>query len=288
MKKKNFESKKNQKINLKNWDTQVDSLYSSEKEGLDQLDLYRDHISELQEKLYAQRECSVLVILQGLDTSGKDGVIKHVFSGINPQGCEVTSFKQPSELERGQDFLWRTHRRIPARGKIGIFNRSYYEDIIVPFVHSEALDESYLPRALEKGRSRILLERCKDIVCHEEYLARQGVLVVKFFLHLSEKEQKFRLQDRLKDPSKHWKISESDFTDRKFWKTYQRAYEFCIQQTSHQQAPWYMLPADDKLNLHLILAQVLIKKMKELKLEYPSPPNVTTKNLARWAAMLEK
>jgi PPK2 family polyphosphate:nucleotide phosphotransferase len=224
-------------------------------------------LSELQERLYAQGRWAILAILQGLDTAGKDGIVKYVLSGINPQGCEVHSFKQPSALELAHDFLWRTTLALPSRGIVGVFNRSYYEETVVVRVHPEFLDKQNLPRRLVTGD--IWKERYEDINNFELHLARNGTAPVKFFLHISKEEQLQRLLARIADPEKRWKFALHDVDERKLWDKFIEAYEDTIRHTATKHAPWYVIPADRKWFARLIAAAVLVERMEALDLQYP-------------------
>ena len=224
-------------------------------------------LSELQERLYAEGRWAILAILQGLDTSGKDGAIKHVFSGINPQGCEVHSFKQPSALELAHDFLWRTTVALPARGRVGIFNRSYYEETVVVRVHPELLEKQNLPDKLVTGD--IWNERYEDINNFELHLARNGTVPIKFFLNISKEEQLERLLARIDDPDKRWKFSLYDVEERKLWDKFVKAYEDTIRHTSTEHAPWYVIPADRKWFARLSIAAVLVERLEALDLQFP-------------------
>jgi PPK2 family polyphosphate:nucleotide phosphotransferase len=224
-------------------------------------------LAELQDMLYAQDRWALLLIFQAMDAAGKDGAIKHVMSGVNPQGCEVYSFKTPSANELDHDYLWRTHLRVPEHGRIGIFNRSYYEDVLVVRVHPELLKKQKLPpHVLTK---HIWEERFEDIQSFERYLTRNGVMIRKFFLHVSEEEQKRRFLDRLKDPEKHWKFSAADARERSFWKDYMNAYEDMIQHTATADAPWYVVPADNKWFTRVVVASAIIDAMVSMDLSYP-------------------
>lgn len=234
-------------------------------------------LSHIQEKLYAQNRWSLLVIIQALDAAGKDGVIKHVMSGINPQGCDVWPFKAPSTEELDHDFLWRTHKSIPERGKIGIFNRSYYEEVLVVRVHPGLLDNERIPDKLIT--KHIWEERYEDINAHEKYLGHNGVVVRKFFLHLSKKEQKKRFLERLDDSKKNWKFSMDDVKERGYWKDYQKAYEEMIQKTSNEHAPWYVVPADNKWFARLIVASAIIETLDNLELSFPDTNQKKKKEL---------
>jgi PPK2 family polyphosphate:nucleotide phosphotransferase len=224
-------------------------------------------LSKLQERLYAEGRWAVLAILQGLDTSGKDGVIKHVLSGINPQGCEVTSFKQPSSLELAHDFLWRTTVALPARGRVGIFNRSYYEETAVVRVHPELLDKQNLPKRLVTDA--IWKERYEDINNFELHLARNGTVPIKFFLHISKEEQLKRLLARVADPEKRWKFSLYDVEERKLWEKFIKVYDDTIRHTATKHAPWYVVPADRKWFARLVVAATLVERMEALDLQFP-------------------
>jgi PPK2 family polyphosphate:nucleotide phosphotransferase len=224
-------------------------------------------LSELQERLYAQGRWAVLAILQGLDTAGKDGVIKYVLSGINPQGCEVHSFKQPSSLELAHDFLWRTTLALPSRGIVGVFNRSYYEETVVVRVHPELLDKQKLPQKLVTGD--IWKQRYEDINNFELHLARSGTVPIKFFLHISKEEQLQRLLARIADPGKRWKFALHDVEERKLWDEFIKVYEDTIRHTATKHAPWYVIPADRKWFARLVAAAVLVERLEALDLQYP-------------------
>ena len=224
-------------------------------------------ISELQEKLYAQDRWGVLLILQGLDASGKDSAVKHVMSGVNPQGCSVASFKTPSTEELQHDYLWRVHQKLPERGRIGIFNRSYYEEVLVVRVHKQILQAEKLPEKLIS--KDIWEERYEDINAFEKYLARNGLLILKVFLYLSKEEQARRFLKRVEEPEKNWKFSVSDIQEREYWKDYHAAYEEMIQNTSKKHAPWFIAPADNKWFAHLVIASAIIEGLEGLELKYP-------------------
>ena len=232
------------------------------KQGIEQL-------AELQECLYAERRWGVLVIFQAMDAAGKDSVIKHVMSGINPQGCRVYSFRKPSEDELDHDYMWRYLSRIPERGHIGIFNRSYYEEVLVVRVEHELLERQHIPKALVSPK--IWRQRCEDIVGTERYFARNGIAVCKFFLHVSKAEQRRRFMDRLDQPDKHWKFSPADLASRAHWDAYMRAYEEMIQGTATPESPWHVVPADNKWFTRQVVAAALYQKLKSLDLHYPEP-----------------
>jgi PPK2 family polyphosphate:nucleotide phosphotransferase len=225
-------------------------------------------LAEMQDRLYAQDRWSALLIFQAMDAAGKDGAIKHVMSGVNPQGCQVYSFKGPSAEELDHDFLWRCATRLPERGRIGIFNRSYYEDVLVVRVHPELLKGQKLPSELV-GKD-IWDERHKDIRRFEKYLSRNGTVVRKFFLNVSKSEQKKRFMERLDDPEKHWKFSAADVRERRHWDAYMEAYEDAIRATASEEAPWYVVPADNKWFTRLVVAAALIDTLGSLGLEYPA------------------
>jgi PPK2 family polyphosphate:nucleotide phosphotransferase len=233
--------------------------------------------SELQDKLYAQDNWALLLIFQAMDAAGKDGAIKHVMSGVNPQGCQVYSFKAPSEVELQHDFLWRTTRDLPERGHIGIFNRSYYEEVLIVRVHPEILkSQKTPPKLVDKN---IWDERFEDIRCFERHMARSGTVIRKFFLHLSKKEQKKRFLARLDEPEKNWKFSASDIHERKYWDDYQNAYEDMIRNTSTEHAPWYVVPADNKWFSRLVISTVLVDTLESLDLSYPKVDDAKKKEL---------
>ncbi|MCK6556019.1 polyphosphate kinase 2 family protein [Candidatus Binatia bacterium] len=243
-------------------------------------------LAELQEKLYAQDRWSVLLIFQAMDAAGKDGTIKHVMSGVNPQGCEVYSFKQPSALDLDHDFMWRTTICLPERGRIGIFNRSYYEEVLVTRVHPEIVARQKLPPPLVTAN--IWEQRFEDINAFERYLARNGTVIRKFFLHISKREQKKRFVERIDDPHKQWKFSESDVRERERWKDYMAAYEDAIRNTATEHAPWYVVPANNKWFARLVVAAAVIDALEELDLKFPKVDAAKRKELARARALLDK
>src|SRR5262249_53279056 len=225
-------------------------------------------LAEEQDMLYAQKRWSLLLVFQAMDAAGKDGTIKHVMSGVNPQGCQVFSFKEPSSEELSHDFLWRYSKRLPERGRIGIFNRSYYEEVLVVRVHQEILERQNLPAPFVSAR--IWDERLADIAHFEDYLTRQGFVILKFFLHLSRKEQKKRFMARLEQPDKNWKFKPSDVHERKFWDDYMHAFEEAIRATASQHAPWYVVPADNKWFTRLLVAAAIVEAVEKLDLAYPA------------------
>lgn len=273
-----FIVKPDQSVSLKKAKTSIKPFYKTPVDANEVLLGIQKSIAEQQQRLYAQSTWAVLIVIQGMDTAGKDGLIKNVLKDVDPQGCSVTSFKKPSGQELKHDFLWRTHHPMATRGEIKVFNRSYYEDVIVPYVVPEILQTSGLPEKILKSKS-LLKDRCEDIVSHERYLANQGILVIKIFLHLSKKEQKSRLLARFEDPDKNWKVEESDLIARNMWDKYQKAYEFCISKTSHKAAPWYIIPADDKPTARLIASKIITEKIAELNLDFPKLKPAEVKKL---------
>lgn len=263
-----FRVRPGRNVNLKDWPTKIKPFFKSKKKYEELLLKHVEELSSLQKLHYASARYALLLIFQGMDAGGKDGAIKHVLSGVNPQGCEVFSFKQPSAEELAHDFLWRTTCRLPERGRIGVFNRSYYEEVLVVRVHPEFLKAQGLAvdAADDKG---IWKDRYRSIRNFEEHLYRNGTRIVKFFLHLSKGEQRRRFLERIDEPEKNWKFSLADIQERKYWKKYQEAYESCLSATSTAQAPWYVIPADDKENARLIVSQVVLDTLHRLKLAYP-------------------
>jgi PPK2 family polyphosphate:nucleotide phosphotransferase len=243
-------------------------------------------MQDLQDKLYAQDQWALLLIFQAMDAAGKDGVIKHVMSGMNPQGIQVYSFKQPSAEELDHDFLWRTNRCMPERGRIGVFNRSYYEEVLVVRVHPEFLAKQHLPPKLVTDD--IWQKRFEDIRNLERNLTRNGIVIRKFFLNVSKQEQKKRFLARLEEPEKNWKFSEADVLERKHWNEYMKAYEDAIRNTATPDAPWYVVPADRKWYMHVVVGSAIIEALKELKLEYPKVSGQRKKELEAARAALEK
>ena len=241
-------------------------------------------LAALQDRLYAQDEWGVLLVFQAMDAAGKDGAIKHVMSGLNPQGCQVYSFKAPSSEELDHDFMWRTSKALPERGRIGIFNRSYYEEVLVVRVHPAILDGQKLPKRVVT--KRIWEDRFEDIVAFERYLARQGYVILKFFLHVSKEEQKERFLERLDRPEKNWKFSKADVQEREHWDAYQRAYEDMIRATAAPHAPWYVVPADRKWFTRLVVAAAIHDALDRLKLAYPTVSEAKKKELAACRADL--
>jgi PPK2 family polyphosphate:nucleotide phosphotransferase len=256
------------KIKLSDWPTAVKPVYGSKDEYQRLLEKHVAELSSLQRIHYATNRYALLLIFQGMDGAGKDGAIRHVMSGVNPQGCEVFSFKQPSAEELEHDFLWRSTRRLPERGRIGIFNRSYYEEVLVVRVHPEILRNQGLPEEL-RDEKNIWDERYRSIVEMEKHLHRNGTRIIKIFLHLSAEEQRKRFLARIDEPDKNWKFSLADIHERKYWKDYVKAYEACLHATSTHHTPWYVVPADDKENARLIVSRIVLDALEELKMAYP-------------------
>jgi PPK2 family polyphosphate:nucleotide phosphotransferase len=266
---KNFRVSGGKKVKLKKWATDIKPLYKSEKHYKECLVEEVEELGTLQRLLYASNSYSVLLIFQAMDAAGKDGAISHLLSGVNPQGCEVYSFKHPSSEELMHDFLWRTTCRLPARGRIGVFNRSYYEEVLIARVHPEILRSENIPDG-QSDQKTIWEGRYRSIVDLEKHLHRNGTVVLKFFLHLSKDEQRKRFLERIDEPDKNWKFSEADIIERKFWDQYMEAYEDCLSETSTKAAPWHVVPADDKLNARLIISRIVIDALKALKMSYPT------------------
>ena len=264
---KNFLVKSGEKVQLKEWPTEVKPFYKSKEQYHKTLSEHIDAMKSLQNLLYASNTYSLLIIFQGMDAAGKDSIIKHVASGINPQGLQVFSFEHPGVEELEHDFLWRAIRRLPERRKIGIFNRSYYEEVLIVRVHPEILSSQGLPNSL--NRKKVWMGRYLSIVNLEKHLHRNGTITLKFFLHLSKDEQKKRFLQRIDVPEKNWKFGLADIEERKFWKDYMKAYGHCLSATSTRIAPWYVIPADDKANAQLIVSQIILDTLEGLKMTYP-------------------
>jgi PPK2 family polyphosphate:nucleotide phosphotransferase len=256
------------KVTLSKWPTRVEPFCPSDIEYDDLLEKYVKELSSLQQLHYASHRYALLRVFQGMDGAGKDGAIRHVMSGVNPEGCEVFSFKQPNAEELDHDFLWRTTCRLPERGRIGIFNRSYYEDVLVVRVHPELLHSQGLPTELRDEKT-VWDGRYRSIVDMEKHLHRNGTRIVKIFLHLSEEEQRKRFLARIDEPDKNWKFSLADIHERKYWKDYVKAYEECLHATSTHHAPWYVVPADDKENARLIVSRIVLDALEDLRMAWP-------------------
>jgi PPK2 family polyphosphate:nucleotide phosphotransferase len=265
---KDFRVRPGEKIRLKDWPTRIEPVYKSKKRYRRILEERVEALNALQRVHYASGRHALLLIFQAMDAAGKDGSIAHVLSGVNPQGCEVFGFKQPSAEELKHDFLWRTTRRLPERGRIGVFNRSYYEEVLVVRVHPEILRSQELPQG-RLDRKTFWKDRYRSIADLEAHLHRNGTRIVKIFLHLSKSEQRRRFLERIDEPDKNWKFSLADVRERKYWKQYMRAYETCFAETGSRHAPWYVVPADDKENARLIVSRIVLDVLKELKSSYP-------------------
>ena len=275
------------KFRIDEWDpADTGKLDIDKKEAKDLLEEGVERLSDLQERLYAQDRWAMLLIFQAMDAAGKDSVIEHVMKGVNPQGCEVHSFKQPSQEELDHDFMWRTNRRLPERGKIGIFNRSYYEEVLVVRVHPGLLAKEKMPEKLVT--KDIWKERFKDIRAFERYLARNGTVILKFFLHVSKDEQKRRFLERIDNPAKNWKFAMGDVEERKLWDKYMAAYEDMIRNTSRPEAPWFVVPADNKWFTRLVVAAEVVEALDGLNLKFPSVTGETRSELTKTRKILMK
>ena len=284
---KQFRVAEKENVRLDGRPTALKPLYDSKEEYRDVLAEHVRELSEVQERLYAHDRYSLLVIFQAMDGAGKDSAIKHVMSGVNPQGCRVSSFKHPSAEELDHDFLWRTTRWLPERGQIGIFNRSYYEEVLIVRVHPEILRSQALPEELLDEKT-VWDQRYRSIVDFESHLHRNGTRVVKIFLHVSKDEQRRRFLKRIDEADKNWKFNVDDMTERKFWKQYMKAYEACMSATSTKESPWYVVPADDKKDAQLIVSQILLDTLGKLKLRYPELDAEERQQLKSIRRMLEK
>ena len=276
---KNFRVQEGEQVKLEKWPTRVKKVYSSKKNYHELLKGQVEDLSSLQRLQYASNQYAVLLIFQAMDAAGKDGAIRHIMSGVNPQGCQVFSFQHPSVMELEHDFLWRTSQCLPERGRIGIFNRSHYEEVLIVRVHPEILRSQGLPEPLLDEKT-VWKERYRSIVDMEEHLHRNGTRILKFFLHLSWEEQRQRFIDRIDDPEKNWKFSLADIEERKFWKQYMLAYEACLSATSTKHAPWYIVPADNKKNTRLIISQIILDTFRSLKMQYPETSEEHRQELA--------
>ena len=274
-------------VDLGKWPTEVDAVYKSKDQYKTLLADHVEQLSTLQQLLYASNRHAVLVIFQAMDAAGKDGAIRHVMSGVNPQGCQVFSFKHPSAAELEHDFLWRTTRDLPARGKIGIFNRSYYEEVLIARVHPEILKSEGIPNATHADKG-VWRNRYRSIVDLERHLHANGTRIIKFFLHLSKDEQRKRFLARIDEPEKNWKFSLADIEERKFWKDYMKAYEQCLSATSTADSPWYVVPADDKDNARLIVSRIILDTLEGLKMALPETSEARRTELLAIRAQLAK
>lgn len=265
---KDFRVREGDEVNLEKWPTKVDPVYESKEQYQKLLEEHVAQLSSMQQLHYASNRHAVLLIFQAMDAAGKDGAIRHVMSGVNPQGCQVFSFKHPSDAELEHDFLWRTTRDLPERGRIGIFNRSYYEEVLIVRVHPEILRSEGLPDGVHDDKT-LWHDRYRSIADLEKHLHSNGTRIVKFFLHLSKEEQRKRFLARIDEPEKNWKFSLADIKERKFWKHYMKAYEECLSATSTTDSPWYVVPADDKENARLIVSKIVLDTFEGLKMSYP-------------------
>jgi PPK2 family polyphosphate:nucleotide phosphotransferase len=265
---KDFRVRESHKVDLRKWPTNVEPVYKSKEHYHKLLADHVAQLSSLQQLLYASNRYAALLIFQAMDAAGKDGAIRHVMSGVNPQGCQVFSFKHPSAAELQHDFLWRTTRNLPERGRIGIFNRSYYEEVLIARVHPEILRGEGIPDAPRSGKA-IWRDRYRSIVDLERHLFGNGTRIIKFYLHLSKEEQRKRFLRRIDEPEKNWKFSVADVEERKFWKRYMKTYEECLSSTSSRNSPWYVVPADDKENARLIVSQIVLDTFEGLEMTYP-------------------
>ncbi|HYA39537.1 MAG TPA: ADP-polyphosphate phosphotransferase [Candidatus Methylomirabilis sp.] len=284
---KDYRARGGEKVKLKKWPTRVRPLYASKRQYQERLAKHVDQLSSLQRLLYASDRYALLLIFQAMDAAGKDGAIRHVMSGVNPQGCQVFSFKHPSATELDHDFLWRTTQYLPERGRIGIFNRSYYEEVLIVRVHPEILHSQNIPDELLDG-DKLWQQRFRSIVDLEHHLTRNGTRIIKFFLHLSREEQRKRFLQRINEPEKNWKFSMADIEERKYWKEYMHAYEECLSATSTDHAPWYIVPADDKLNARLIISSIVVDTLAKLKMSYPAMDDARLQELLSIGKLLAK
>ena len=284
---KDFRVREDDQVDLDKWPTKVDRVYKSKERYHEMLKEHVARLSAQQQLLYASNRHAVLLIFQALDAAGKDGAIRHVMSGVNPQGCQVFSFKHPSPAELQHDFLWRTTRDLPERGRIGIFNRSYYEEVLIVRVHREILRSEGLPEAPHDDKA-IWRDRYRSIANLERHLHENGTRIVKFFLHLSKEEQRKRFLARIDEPDKNWKFSAADIEERKFWEHYMKAYEECLGATSTSGSPWYVVPADDKENARLIVSQIVLDTFDDLKMSYPKTSEERRQELLSIRKGLEK
>jgi PPK2 family polyphosphate:nucleotide phosphotransferase len=274
-------------VKLKKWRTALKPAYKSPEAYAEGIAQQQQQLDKLQKLLYASRRKALLVILQGMDAAGKDSAIGHIFASVNPEGCEVFSFQQPSAEELKHDFLWRAVCRLPERGRIGIFNRSYYEEVLVVRVHPHLLEQELLEGRAQR-RKTLWKERYRSIVELEHHLIRNGTVPVKFFLHLSHEEQRKRFLQRIEEPDKNWKFSMADIEERQYWKRYMDAYAACLAATSTDLAPWYIVPADDKKNAHLIISEILIRTLQAFDMSYPKSGRARREELVQIRKKLEK
>lgn len=274
-----FRIQRGEKVNLKNRPSDIPQLYASGRQYKSRLAAEVKKLRNLQRLLYAANSYSILLIFQAMDAAGKDGSISHVLTGVNPQGCEVYSFKHPSAEELEHDFLWRTTRLLPSRGRICVFNRSYYEEVLIVRVHPDILRDEGIP-GVPAGNKSVWRDRYRSITDFERHLELNGTRIIKIFLNISKEEQRKRFIDRIDDPDKNWKFSQADVTERRYWKAYMKAYEACLQATSTAKSPWIVVPADDKRNARLIITRVMVDALQGLKLKYPRLTKARRKELA--------
>jgi PPK2 family polyphosphate:nucleotide phosphotransferase len=282
---KNFTIPSDKIIRLKDFDPAFTDGFKNKEEAKEKLENDIQEMARLQDILYANSQYGILMVIQAMDAAGKDGIIKHVMSGINPQGCEVYSFKIPSTEELNHDYMWRCMQRIPEKGRIGIFNRSYYEEVLVVRVHPEILNYQNLPAF--KNNEEFWDNRFEDINNIENYLFRNGIIVLKFFLHISKEEQRNRFLDRINNEEKNWKFSASDVKERKFWDDYQLAYEIMLNKTNTEHAPWYIIPADKKWFTRAAVSEIIVRNLRKLNLEYPKISKEKREELQDIKKMLE-
>lgn len=280
-----FQVKEGKKLDLKDFSTDSTGKYNDKDEAAQDLQKNIEKMAELQDKLYAQNNHALLLVFQAMDAAGKDGAIKHVMSGLNPQGCHVTAFKQPSAEELDHDFMWRTTKALPERGRIGIFNRSYYEEVLVVRVHPNILQFQQLPAGFADDKD-IWDKRLNDIKNFESFLSRQGTHVMKFYLHVSKDEQKKRFLERIDQPEKNWKFSAGDVKERAFWDDYMHAYTEAMEKTSTEKSPWYVIPADKKWFTRLAISEIIVQKLESLNVEYPTISESEKAELAECKAKL--
>ena len=284
---KDFRVREGDEVHLEKWPTKVDPVCKSKEKYQELLEAHVAQLSSQQQLLYATNRHAILLIFQAMDAAGKDGAIRHVMSGVNPQGCQVFSFKHPSAAELEHDFLWRTSRDLPERGRIGIFNRSYYEEVLIVRVHPEILLGEGLPEASHDDKT-VWRDRYRSIVDLERHLHLNGTRIVKFYLHLSNEEQRKRFLERIDEPEKNWKFSLADIEERKFRKQYMKAFEECLSATSTRDAPWYVVPADDKESARLIVSQILLDTFDGLEMSYPKSSADRDQELAAIREQLTK
>src|SRR5580692_8212835 len=284
---RDFRVPEHKKVHLGRWPTKVAPVYESKEQYERLLEHHVAELSSQQQRLYATNSHAILLVFQAMDAAGKDGAIRHVMSGVNPQGCQVFSFKHPSAAELQHDFLWRTTRDLPERGRIGIFNRSYYEEVLIVRVHPEILRAEALPDP-PRAEKTFWRERYRSINGLEQHLRANGTRIVKFFLHLSKEEQRKRFLARIDEPEKNWKFSTADVEERKFWKHYMKAYEECLSATSTGDSPWYVVPADDRENARLIVSQIVLDTLEGLKMTYPKTSDERRRELLSIRKQLAK